>query len=270
MNLAINYSPQAAALLTEGSIQIDYFKCPDWPDLIAEAQKFRSAAVHFEIIASAGNLHLKDWSLVDRLLEETGTHYINLHLASNVKDFPGFELKVTDPRQKKQVVDRLLADVCAVVERYGAERVIAENVPFRGIPGHHILQPAGEPEVIREVIETAGCGLLFDISHARMAAHYLGMDEINYISRLPLSRLRELHFTGIHVIDGILRDHLPALPQDWQSLDWVLNQIRQGIWSKPWLLAFEYGGVGEVFAWRTDSQVMLEQVPLLYERVHAI
>jgi uncharacterized protein (UPF0276 family) len=270
MNLAINYSPLAAALLNEGRIQIDYFKCPDWPDLIAEAQKYRPAAVHFEIIAGAGNIHLKDWSLVDALLEATGTHYINLHLASNIKDFPGFELKITDPGQKKQVVDRLLADVCAVVERYGTERVIAENVPYRGIPGHHILQPAGEPDVIREVIETAGCNLLLDISHARMAAHYLGMDEIDYFSRLPLTRLRELHFTGIHVIDGILRDHLPALPGDWQSLDWVLHQIRQGVWSMPWLLAFEYGGVGEVFAWRTDPQAMLEQVPILYEKVHLI
>lgn len=270
MHLAINYSPQAATLLNEGLIEIDNFKCPDWPDLIAEAQKYRPAAVHFEINASSGNLRDRDWSLVDRLLEETGTHYINLHLASNIKDFPGFELKVTDPEQKKLIVDKLLADVWAVVERYGAERVIAENVPFRGIQGHHILQPAGEPEVIREVIETAGCGFLLDISHARMAAHYLGMAETDYLTRLPLTRLREMHFTGIHVIDGILRDHLPALPQDWQSLDWVLSQIRQGVWSTPWLLAFEYGGVGDVFAWRTDPQVMQEQVPLLYERVHSL
>ena len=93
MNLAINYSPQAASLLKEGIIQLDYFKCPDWPDLIAQAQQLRPAAVHFEIIASAGNLSQKDWSLVDRLLEETGTHYINLHLASNIKDFPGFDIK---------------------------------------------------------------------------------------------------------------------------------------------------------------------------------
>ena len=270
MNLAINYSLPAATLLNEGRIQVDYFKCPDWPDLIAEAQKYRPAAVHFEIVASAGTLKSKDWSLVDRLLDETGTYYVNLHLASNIRDFPGIELNVTDPSQKKLVIDNLLSDVCAVVERYGSERVIAENIPYRGIPGHHILRPAGEPDVIRQVIETAGCGLLLDISHARMAAHYLGMDEFEYMSRLPVNRLRELHFAGIHIIYGILRDHLSVLPQDWPVLEWVLENIRHGEWSKPWLLAFEYGGVGEIFEWRSDPQVIAEQVPKIYQMVNAL
>jgi hypothetical protein len=145
MNLAINFSPQASSLLNAEKIQLDYFKCPDWPDLIAQAQQFRPAAVHFEIIASAGNLSQKDWSLVDRLLEETGTHYINLHLASNIKDFPGFDINFQEPSQRWEIINKLLADVCALVDRFGPERVIAENVPYRGIPGHTILRPAGEP-----------------------------------------------------------------------------------------------------------------------------
>jgi uncharacterized protein len=270
MNFAINYSPQASSLLNEEKIQLDYFKCPDWPELIAQAQQLRPAAVHFEIIASAGCLSQKDWSLVDRLLEETGTYYINLHLASNIKDFPGFDIISQEPAQRREIIDKLLADVCAVVGRYGPERVIAENIPYRGIPGHPILRPAGEPEVIREVIETAGCGLLLDISHARMSAHYLGMDEYEYMQRLPVTRLRELHFAGIHVIHGILRDHLSIQPQDWLALEWVLENIHRGEWSEPWMLAFEYGGVGEIFEWRSDLQVIAEQVPRLYQMVKRI
>ena len=270
MNLAMNYSPQAAALLEANRIQIDYFKCPDWPDLIAQAREYRPAAVHFEIIASSGNLSQKDWSLVDRLLDETGTNYINLHLASNIKDFPGFDLTSHNPLQRKQIIDKLIMDVCAVVERFGPERVIAENVPYRGIPGHPILRPAGEPEIIREVIETAGCGFLLDISHARMAAHYLGMDEFDYMSRLPVQSLRELHFAGIHIIHGILRDHLSIQPQDWPVLEWVLGNIQRGEWSKPWMLAFEYGGVGETFEWRSDPQVIADQLPRLYQLVNPI
>jgi uncharacterized protein len=265
MNLAINYSPQSASLLNEGKIQLDYFKCPDWPDLIAQAQQFRPAAVHFEIIASAGCLSQKDWSLIDRLLEETGTQYINLHLASNIKDFEGFDINYQEPSQRREIIDKLLADVCTLVNRFGPERVIAENIPFRGLPGHPILRPAGEPDVIREVIETSGCGLLLDISHARMSAHYLGMDEYEYMQQLPVKHLRELHFAGIHVLHGILRDHLSIQPQDWLALEWVLENIRSGEWSKPWMLAFEYGGVGELFEWRSDPQVIAGQVPRLYE-----
>jgi len=270
MNLAINYSPQAALLLSEGKIQLDYFKCPDWPDLIAQAQQSRPAAVHFEIIASSGCLSQKDWSLVDRILDVTGTHYINLHLASNIKDFEGFDIDYQEPSQRREIIDRLLTDVCALVNRFGPERVIAENIPYRGIPGHPILRPAGEPEVIREVVETSGCGLLLDISHARMSAHYLGMDEYEYMQRLPVKHLRELHFAGIHVIHGILRDHLSIQPQDWSALEWVLEKIRCGEWSTPWMLAFEYGGVGEIFEWRSDPQVIAEQVPRLYEMVKTV
>jgi uncharacterized protein (UPF0276 family) len=270
MNLAINYSPQAASLLNAGKIQLDYFKCPDWPDLISQAQILRPTAVHFEISASAGKLSHKDWSIVDHLLEETGTRFINLHLASNIKDFPGTDLNYQEPTQRRVIIDKLIADVGTLVDRFGPERVIAENIPYRGIPGHAILRPAGEPEVIREVIETSGCGLLLDISHACMSAHYLGMEEKEYMLRLPVNHLRELHFAGIHVIHGILRDHLSIQPLDWLSLDWVLENIRRGEWSKPWMLACEYGGVGEVFEWRSDPQVIAEQMPRLYEMVKTI
>jgi hypothetical protein len=33
MEFALNYSPQAAQLLQEGRIEIDRYKCPDWPDV---------------------------------------------------------------------------------------------------------------------------------------------------------------------------------------------------------------------------------------------
>ena len=54
-----------------------------------------------------------------------------------------------------------------------------------------------------------------------------------------------------------------------QVLDWVLERIKSGQWASPWLLAFEYGGVGEKFAYRSNPQVIEEQVPQLYERVKA-
>jgi hypothetical protein len=76
-----------------------------------------------------------------------------------------------------------------------------------------------------------------------------------------------MHFAGIHVIYGILRDHLAIQPCDWLALEWVLQNIRRGEWSQPWMLAFEYGGVGEIFEWRSDPQVIAEQVPRLYQMV---
>jgi uncharacterized protein (UPF0276 family) len=167
------------------------------------------------------------------------------------------------------VLDRLRNDVAAAVERFGPQRVIAENVPYHGRRGS-ILRAAVEPENIGRLLSETGAGLLLDISHARISAHYLGIDERSYLSSLPVHKLRELHFTGLHRIDGLLQDHLSVRDQDWQAMAWVLERIRQGDWAAPWMLAFEYGGVGGWFEDRTDPQVIAAQVPRLYEMVKSV
>lgn len=94
----------------------------------------------------------------------------------------------------------MLADVQAVTERFGHERVIAENAPYRGAQGI-VLRAGAEPEVINRIIMETGCGLLLDVSHVRISAHHLGMGAQEYRQRLPTGRLRELHFTGLHQLN---------------------------------------------------------------------
>jgi uncharacterized protein (UPF0276 family) len=267
MLLAINYSTQAASLVKEKRIQLDRFKCPDWPEMIAEASQIRPVAVHFTLAAGRGKLYKTDWKLVEHLLVETDTPYVNLHLEPHVNDFPGID--PDDPAQDEPVIEQMVADIRLAAQRFGPERVIVENVPYRG-RGYKVLRPAVLPEVITQMLGATGCNLLLDISHARIAAHSLEMDEREYMSRLPVQRLCELHFTGLHNLDGQLQDHLEILDTDWPVLDWVLDQIRTGEWKKPWMLAFEYGGVGEKFAWRSNPQVIAAQAPQLYERIRDI
>ena len=95
----------------------------------------------------------------------------------------------------------------------------------------------------------------------------IGMDPFEYLSQLPVHKVKELHFAGIHQIKGRWIDHLSISKRDWCWLDWVLAHIRTGEWSMPWMLAFEYGGVGAEFEWRSKSDVIHEQIPKLLERV---
>lgn len=266
MKLAINYSLPAAALYSQGVIQIDYFKCPDWPDLISQAQTLCPVAVHFTLEAGSGRLHSTDWALVSRLLSETNTPYVNLHLDPLQKYYPAIPMDAPEPAQERLVIDRLLEDVWAAVERFGAERVILENVTYYGVDGS-TMRPATLPEVIRRIIQETGAYLLLDIPHARIASHYLGMDEYEYIHQLPTECIREMHFTGLHYLEGRLQDHLSILKSDWPILDWAFERISSGDWPHPWLLAFEYGGVGQKFAWRSDPKVITEQVPILAEKI---
>jgi uncharacterized protein (UPF0276 family) len=269
MKLAVNYSPTTASLYRTGKIRLDFFKCPPWPNMIAEAQPIRPVAVHFELRAGTGRLNETEWAVIEDFQAQTGTPYVNLHLAAQIGDFPGMAADTQEPADVCRVVDTLLDDVWAVVEHFGAENVIAENVMYYGTDDK-CLRPSILPETVHRIIEETGCGLLFDISHARIAARYLGMDARDYIQRLPTASLRELHFTGIHEINQRPQDHLSALPEDWNWLAWVLERIQQGEWAHPWLMAFEYGGVGKFFAENCDPQVLTEQVPRLWQMAHSI
>ena len=125
MNLALNFSPSAAGLITEGRIDIDYFKCPDWPDMITEALRYRPVAVHFTLRAGTGLLHRTDWVFIERLLKFTGTPYVNLHLDPQTRDFTTetgcIPADTQEPAHASLVMERLLADVSAVVEQFGPE-----------------------------------------------------------------------------------------------------------------------------------------------------
>jgi hypothetical protein len=269
VKLSINFSTQAAALLAEGRIQLDFFKCPDWPHLIDEARGYAPVAVHFSLSAGNGSLEDEtDWELVERLLTETITPYVNVHIDPSTERYADVSVDNPTREQAARIIENTTKDLACLVRRFGASMVIAENSPYHAGLGS-VIRTAVEPEVIAGLIQYAGCGLLLDLSHAFISAHYLGIDEWDYLARLPMHHLREMHFTGIHLLDGRLVDHLPALPADWSFLEKSLEHIRTGKWAQPWMLAFEYGGVGKPFAWRSETTVMAEQMPVLWQLVRS-
>jgi uncharacterized protein (UPF0276 family) len=266
MLLAINYSRPAAALYTQGNIQIDRFKCPDWPDMIQEASRLCPVAVHSNLRAGRGNLDEINWDRILPLLEATHTPYLNLHLEMRNTDFPELPPEKINFPSVDSIIERAINDIKIATQHFDKEKVILENVPYRGIDDK-TLKLSVEPWVIRQVLDETGCGLLLDISHARISSHHLGMEERRYISELPVERVRELHFTGVHNSNGILQDHLEPSEADWTLLEWALDNISGGTWPRPWLLAFEYGGVGEKFALRSDPRAIAEHAPRLYAMV---
>jgi len=279
MLFAINFSTQAAVLFQQGRIKIDRFKCPDWPYLIEEASEYCQPAVHFNLNAGRGKFSPKsgrkssEWIFrkldeVDKIAKDTQTPFINLHLEARSADFPEFPIDSVQPSHQEIIFSQVIADVQTIVSRFGNQRVIVENVPYRSTG--QVLRPSVEPELISKVVEQTGCGLLLDIPHARISARSMGIEENDYFNRLPVHRLKELHFTGVHDLNGWLQDHLPALEADWMRLEWVLERIRQGEWPRPWLLAFEYGGVGEKFTWRTSAQDIENQGNRIYRQVNPI
>lgn len=264
MQLAVNYSPQAAGLLREGTITFDHWKCSDWPDLVAGARATPLPLyLHLDLQAGSGRATAVDLEHLAARVADTATPYVNLHLAAQRADYPDIPVESREPAQLDTVVDRTVRDVRRVSARFGAARVIVENLPYRGADGKR-LRMGAEPGFMRRVCDETGCGFLLDIAHARTAALHLGVDEREYLSTLPTDRLRELHVSGVGCDEeGRPREHMPLSDNDWALLAWCLDCIREGRWGRPWVLSFEYGGIGPLMEWRSEAAVLAEQVPRL-------
>ncbi len=291
MKLAVNYAPELAELVAAKQVQIDLFKCPPWPDMLTEAQQVAPAYVHFPFIVGRGTGDVYDEhtagpldpTQVDHILQTTETRLVNLHLIPQLEDYPDATIDSLQSDLVAQIIENLIKDVQGACARWGAERVIVENET--GDDGHTLLA-AVLPEVISTVVAETGCGFLFDIAHARLAAKALGTDPKVYIQSLPLAETREVHMTGIQFFgpewialmtaDGVdpaniarftnrWMDHFPMMPADWQCLDWALPMLSTRTAQTPEWLAFEAGGVGPFWQTVSDNLSYIEQIPRLWQ-----
>ena len=270
MRLAVNWSPAAEKLLLEGKIDIDLWKCSDWPELVEPALKTKPAYVHFPIRTST-NFSV-DWDAVRGWMEKTGTKNVNMHLMATTKDFPDIPFTSRDPVHRSRVIAMMVDCIAQAAKVVGIERIICENLPthVKDDDGEWPLFCSVEPETVYAAIDRAGCKLLLDIDHARNAADILGMDAKSYVESLPVDRIGELHMSGVRRIDGRLEDHMGMSDECWQYVDWAIDRMKTKHWNTPDICAFEYGGIGPIFRDRCDPAVLEAQVPRLFAAVHSL
>jgi len=261
VELAINFSPQAAQLFADRRIHVDRFKCPDWPDMIEEARALAPVYVHFPLDAGTISGRPSDLDTVAAMLRDTDTPFVDYHLVAYARDFPDRVPETRDPDVAEIILERAIAELNRAVERFGCERVILENIPYFQ-PGKY-MRASVDASVMHRALDVTGCGFLLDLSHARIAAHYMGVDPHAYVESLPVDRLRELHVTGVDWVKGKLLDHMALADEDVEWTGWAIDRIASGAWAKPSLVAFEYGGIGEPFKWRSEASVIERDVNLL-------
>ncbi len=257
MKFALNYSEPASILLHQKQIFIDLFKAPDWPELIPIVSDQHPVYIHFSLSTCDQSIPTANWGFIEKVVAETETNHVNIHINAPR------DLDPNSTAAFQQSIDQMLSEVEMVVSRFGAENVVIENCPMCST-GYEFQLPAVLPSTLQMIVRKTGCGFLFDISHARITAATIGWDEQKYINQLPLGRLRELHITGLKVHENVLTDHFELSPEDWLITEWAAKQIAQGLWSEPVIVAFEYGGLGSIFSFRNNINIIAEQAPRLY------
>ena len=269
MKMAINYSPQTAELLSSNKVAFDLYKTTEWPEMIAAAEVQRPAYVHFPLMAGRHNVEAVGLDRIEALLNSTATPFVNTHLAPHAKDF-GIDFTTTDASHIDALVESMERDIVQMIEHFGSERIILENANYD--PNYQVPTLVIQPDVITRVVDETDCGLLLDLAHARMSAVYLGVDTRDYISRLPVHALRELHVAGTRYIaeEQRLVDHYPMTDEDWWLTAWALENIHQGIWPEPNIVGLEYGGTGGFFGKNSDVDVLAHDIPRLAALVQGV
>lgn len=255
MQFAVNYSTKAGDLVRAGKADCDLFKCPDWDGLLKAAMAVKPVYLHLDITLGRDQVHKLDFDRLRKMLAETRTPHVNCHLAGTP------QLKLGNKTDRNKLLKQWVKEIEILKREFVGYPIVSENLPFEPpIPDYHL---SSDPELINSAINETDTGLLLDISHARITANALGSDYQEYIEKLPLDRLHEVHITGLRRYHGFLEDHFEMQPEDWPSAEWAAEQIRVCAWRKPEIVAFEYGGVGEWFSWRTQTAALEEQVPRL-------
>ena len=260
MKFAVNYSNPLIRLIKEEAIEIDLIKCPDWEGMLKEARPYGQITIHYNIHIGLGEVHRLDLERIRCFMKQSATPHVNAHLVTPRNFNPDDSTEVIKINQLWR------EEIAFLIENFGSQNVTLEHYPYTSATPW--LRTATDASIFSQVIKDTGCQLLLDLAHAQITADTLGLDAEAYISALPLDRLTEVHTTGIKRHAGILTDHFEMGEDSWELLDWALQNIRNGNWHTPEIVAFEYGGVGDTFVWRTDYRHLKTQIPRLMSMVH--
>ncbi len=250
MKLAINYSDEAMGLRESGQLPVDLLKSALFEDWIAESQKSGPIYVHFPFGVSPQGVtnfdHPEtDWGWVFKLLEETETIYLNLHIKVRETEFLEFT--------RESVMATCVECINELAKHVPMDRVIIENTVARAKDAP-LVKSTTLGGFFTDLVSATGCGLLLDSAHLRISCLELGLDFREEVLKFPLHELKEWHICGVgeSPTNNVLYDSMPMTEDDWQATAFIVAAIREGLARQPDTVAIEYGGVGDKFDWRSD------------------
>lgn len=120
----------------------------------------------------------------------------------------------------RESLDLLVPRIRHVQSRVEAPFLIENNVNYFRVPGEEME----EPEFLNRLMEESGCGLLLDLHNVYTNCRNFNADPFDYLRRINLHRVGEIHLAGGLEMDGVYLDGHdgPCPPEVWEMLDWIL------------------------------------------------
>ena len=236
--IACNWSEELCELLVSGQVQVDYIKSGAFGNFDAAFERMRSLKPvllhglgHFEM-AGTKDLSVVDFPRANRLLAECASPHYAMHLAITHAD-------MHEGMSDEDVHARMSANIQRFKQELNVP-LLAENIPDapqeKTLYDHYQFSEADK--IVRLIVENE-IGLLLDITHAKIACMYRNRNIREYLTALPLSRVREIHVNGSGFDKNGFPDdtHNAMEPADYELLEFVLTH------ANPEIITLEYIGI---------------------------
>lgn len=226
IKLAANGISALYELLYSEDLPLDYIKCPLSPNSREEVAK----ALHYLPVILHGwgppgytvtGPEIPEPELLQELAKTSGTPFISAHL-DYIPERDG-ELSQGDLLRRIQVN-------VAALKALTRQEILLENLPWYARTGASRTPAEPEtywktrpryttdPEFFAEALNLSGAHMLLDLSHASVAAWHRGEEAWEYVSRMPLERVWEVHISGSRPSEKGLRDYHRALRESDYAL----------------------------------------------------
>jgi len=255
IELASSMCPALVELIEADDAPIDRIEIGPWFD-VTTIQQWQTQLPGWRFHVHDGDTHNGYGSLKPTIKQMhtyhavTDSPFVSLHITLT---FPGMvrvrKYGLPVPRPSNRVMERRLIKRVEQVKSALGKPVILENMP--GFPKFPI---EAQPDLITRICDMTDCDMLLDLGHARCGADNLDMDIYDYLSALPLHRVRQIHTHGARLgrWNKLEDAHEPMQAIDYEILSWLLDR------TQPNMLTLEY--------WK-DKSAIREQLHRLREMI---
>lgn len=173
-------------------------------------------------IGSTDPLNLDHIKKLKTFCEEVNSLWFSDHLCFTMVDHVNLNDLIPLPFTRETV--RHVADRVRQVRDMLERPVLLENVTYYMTPSTSEMT---EPQFLSELLESADCGWLLDVSNVVLNSKNHGFDPCEFLDNTPLHRVGQLHLAGFEEDGDILLDtHAkPVDPETWSLYREILKRI---------------------------------------------
>lgn len=158
---------------------------------------------------------------IKKLAEELDSEWVSDHICFTHED--GIYLGHLTPTPWTAANAKRIAGKARVIQEMLERPFLLENIAYDFVLAAEIH----ETEFIAEIVSSSGCGLLLDVANIYANSVNHGFDPYDFIDRLPLGQVCEIHIAGGSWDQGKLvdsHDH-PVSDGTWELLSYVCQRV---------------------------------------------